>query len=147
METIKMTNTDIFARRAGAIILDGILLGVLFFVLMMILGAIGMSAGRRPMFALIGIGYLIAIVVTFLYFVLLEGPMGNGQTLGKKVLGIKVTTEDGKALSYGKSAIRNILRVIDMLPTLYVVGIILIFMTEKDQRLGDIVAKTIVVKA
>ncbi|MBU4502992.1 MAG: RDD family protein [Nanoarchaeota archaeon] len=127
-----MTNTDIFAKRVGAIIVDTILHSILVPVLMIF--ATGASS------------FVWGIVILFSYYVLLEGPAGKGQTLGKKVMGIKVTTEDGKVPSYEKSAIRTLLRPIDGF-LMYLPGTIVIFATKKDQRLGDIAAKTIVVGA
>lgn len=90
---------------------------------------------------------LILVVVMLLYHILLEGPLGGGQTLGKKIMGIKVTTEDGDVPSYRQSAIRTVLRIIDWFPTMYIIGAILIETSEKDQRLGDRIAETIVVLA
>lgn len=92
------------------------------------------------MFGIVAIMWFLWLVYT--YF---EGT--SGQTIGKKVSKIKVVKEDGSRCDLGSALIRNILRIIDHLPFLYLLGIILIAATEKKQRLGDMLAKTIVVKA
>ena len=145
-----MTDTNIFTRRFGALVLDSAIFAVMFAVLMVFLGAIGVLVEACPASMVVFAGIISALLtkfVAFVYFVLLEGPVGKGQTLGKRVMKIKVTAEDGGIPGYWQSAIRNILRIIDMLPALYLIGAVLIFLTEKDQRLGDLAAKTKVVKA
>jgi uncharacterized RDD family membrane protein YckC len=88
---------------------------------------------------------LIALIIYFLYFTLLEGH--NGQTVGKMAVKIKVVKEaDGSPIDYGEAAVRTILRVIDGL-FLYLIGAILIRSSDEKQRLGDRVAHTVVVKA
>ncbi len=84
-------------------------------------------------------------LVGILYFAILEGTMGA--TLGKKVVKIKVVKEDGSACGIGPAFVRTLLRIIDGLPFLYIIGMVLISRSDKKQRLGDRVAKTVVVKA
>lgn len=140
---------NILARRFGALVLDSIIFATMLFVLMIFLSAIGVLIGACPVSMLLFAGIISLLFIkfiAFIYFVLLEGPVGKGQTLGKKAMGIKVTAENGEIPTYGQSVIRNILRIVDMLPALYLVGAILIFLTKKDQRLGDLAANTQVVK-
>ena len=61
-------------------------------------------------------------------------------------MGIKVVKEDGSECTYGAAFGRNILRLIDVLPTIYIVGLIAIASSEKRQRIGDQAAGTVVVK-
>ncbi|GAB2565777.1 RDD family protein [Gracilibacillus alcaliphilus] len=89
--------------------------------------------------------FLIAMfVLNFGYFVFLEFFWG-GKTIGKKLLGIRVIQENGHNITFLSSLIRNFLRLIDMLPTMYAVGVIMIFSHPKHKRLGDLAAGTIVV--
>ena len=139
-------------QRAVAVIVDGIIVSIVGGILIMILGVVGVGAGTATdsegVFAMImGVGSLAIVLVMFLYYILLEGPMGGGQTLGKKLMGIKVTTEGGSVPSYVQVTIRTVLRLIDMMPTLYILGVILVAISEKKQRLGDMLAKTVVVTA
>jgi uncharacterized RDD family membrane protein YckC len=59
---------------------------------------------------------------------------------------IKVIREDGKPIDMNQALIRNILRIIDGIFG-YLIGVILIWRSDKKQRLGDRIAKTVVVKA
>ncbi len=85
----------------------------------------------------------ISIVIPFGYFVLLEG-LWNGQTLGKKALGIRVRMADGTPITFGSALGRNVLRIADFLPSFYFMGLLAIFSTPRAQRLGDLVANTVV---
>lgn len=69
----------------------------------------------------------------------------NGQTPGKKALGLRVRMADGTPITPAAAFLRNALRVADLLPGTYTLGITSIFFTEKSQRLGDLAAGTIVV--
>ncbi|WP_455363460.1 RDD family protein [[Eubacterium] cellulosolvens] len=80
-----------------------------------------------------------------IYFTYFEGT--SGQTIGKKFAHVRVVKEDGSSCDFGSALVRSILRIIDSLPAFYILGIILIAATDKKQRLGDMLAKTIVVKA
>ena len=84
-------------------------------------------------------------LIFILYYTILEGTMGA--TVGKKLAKIKVEKEDGSACGIGPAFIRTLLRIIDGLPFLYIIGIVLITRSEKKQRLGDRLAKTVVVRA
>lgn len=86
---------------------------------------------------LIGIAY-------YVYFIVMEGT--SGTTLGKRILKLRVVKVDGSPLTMGDAAIRNVLRIIDGIFG-YLVGAILIWTSPDKQRLGDRVAKTIVVTA
>jgi uncharacterized RDD family membrane protein YckC len=78
--------------------------------------------------------------VMALYFVLLEGLVGA--TLGKWLLGLRVVRSDGGRPGLWKSAVRNALRVVDSLPTLHILGAILIARSAERARFGDRVAGT-----
>lgn len=70
----------------------------------------------------------------------------RGQTVGKRLLHLRVLDEQGMHLEFSQIAIRNLLRCIDMLPLCYAVGGIACALTRKAQRLGDLAASTIVVR-
>ena len=78
------------------------------------------------------------------YYTYLEG--SRGQTIGKMITKIKVVREDGSPIDMNQAFTRNILRIIDGI-VVYLIGAILIWRSDKKQRLGDRVAKTVVVKA
>ena len=87
---------------------------------------------------------LVFLFVIFAYFILMEAYAG--WTVGKKVLGLRVVDSDGNNIGLLKSVIRNLLRVVDGLPTMNILGVILIALSPRGQRFGDRIAKTFVVK-
>jgi uncharacterized RDD family membrane protein YckC len=71
----------------------------------------------------------------------------RGQTVGKRLFRLRVMDVQGLRLQFSQIMIRNLLRFVDTLPILYTVGGIVCFFSKKAQRLGDIAANTIVVRA
>ncbi len=137
-------NVKVTGRRILALLIDGILLGIVFGVLSVLFGSASASGGQASA-SLSGVSSLIFFVIGVLYWVLMEGYLG--QTLGKMALGIKVVrADDGKVPGVGKAFIRNLLRIVDELPVFYLVGFIAILASSKNQRLGDMAAGTLVVR-
>ncbi len=83
------------------------------------------------------------VLIPFGYFTVLEG-LWNGQTLGKKATGIRVRMVDGTPVTFSAALGRNLIRPADMLPGSYFVGFVAMFTNAKSQRIGDLVAGTIV---
>lgn len=87
----------------------------------------------------------------FIYFVLSIGYgmtlewFWRGQTLGKRLLRLRVMDVQGLRLQFSQVAVRNLLRFIDSIPIFYCVGGIAMLLNRRNQRLGDLVANTIVV--
>jgi uncharacterized RDD family membrane protein YckC/uncharacterized membrane protein SpoIIM required for sporulation len=79
------------------------------------------------------------------YFTLFEG-LRDGQTPGKKWLGIRVIQESGHGVSLREAAIRNLVRIADFLPPPYLGGAIVMALHPKARRLGDLAAGTVVVR-
>lgn len=88
--------------------------------------------------------FLIMFVFQWGYFSLFEA-FWNGQTPGKRLFRLRVLEQSGRSISFMDALARNLLRIVDGLPGLYMVGIIFLFSTRRCQRLGDMVAGTIVV--
>jgi uncharacterized RDD family membrane protein YckC len=70
----------------------------------------------------------------------------RGQTVGKRVLRLRVMDEEGLHLRFSQVVVRNLLRLIDIVPGFYLVGGIVCLLTRKSQRLGDIAAGTVVIR-
>jgi uncharacterized RDD family membrane protein YckC len=83
--------------------------------------------------------------IIFFYDVLFE-VLGRGKTPGKRWTGLRVVRSGGRPITLVRSALRNILRLIDILPSFYAIGMIAIFATPRNQRLGDLAAGTLVVR-
>lgn len=94
--------------------------------------------------------YAVMIILLFLtfsgYFAFFEW-LWSGQTPGKRWLKLRVIREDGRPITFWEAAVRNLLRSMDMMPApFYSIGLISVFATTRDQRVGDMVAGTVVVR-
>ena len=88
--------------------------------------------------------YIIAqLALTFVCGVVLEW-FWNGQTVGKRLLGLRVIDARGLRLTFPQVLIRNIFRLIDQLPVLYALGGLIAWLSPKRQRLGDMAGGTVV---
>ncbi|TYR75981.1 RDD family protein [Rossellomorea vietnamensis] len=92
----------------------------------------------------IAITVIVLFVINWGYFFAYEFFSG-GKTLGKSIIGIRVIQDNGQSITLLSSFIRNLLRIIDMLPFYYIVGMLMIFFHGKHKRLGDLTAGTVVV--
>ena len=131
------------ARRAVAHVLDLIgCYGVVFVVALVAIGADRFSGSEQG-----GVGVGVVLVVLFVaqwvYFAAWE--VLRGTTPGKMLLGLRVLTTSGRPIGPWAGILRNLLRAADVLPLGYVVGLGSMLATERFQRLGDLVAGTIVV--
>ena len=122
------------------------LLDVLIVAVAMLAVELGVTfgLGRIDPAIATGVGLFLLFLLPILYFVLLEG-LWNGQTLGKRALGVRVRMADGTPVGLEAAIARNLLRPADMLPPPYLIGLAAIFLSPKAQRLGDLVANTVVV--
>ena len=84
------------------------------------------------------------MLVAYFYHSLLEGIWGK--TIGKKICGIIVLKDDFTKCNISKGLLRNLMRIVDVFLFYYLVGVVSILGTMKWQRLGDIVAGTVVVR-
>ncbi|EMA00666.1 Uncharacterized membrane protein YckC, RDD family [Haloarcula vallismortis] len=129
------TEGDVIWRRVAAIILDIVVIGIASSAIIGVLGQIRLGV----------LGNLFGLLIGFGYYIYLEGQYG--QTIGKMALDIVVVTEDGDPIKYGPAAIRTLLRIVDVLPAFYLIGFVAVLVTDRKQRLGDIIADTVVVRA
>ncbi len=130
---------------------DVLLIGC-FYVLLGIVIAVatrGASAGSLPRFSLAEKWFVAGIIfVNFLmiwgYFSLFEG-LWHGQTPGKRWMKIRVIKDSGRAITLFEAMARNLLRVVDLFPSFYLVGVVTMLCNRSQKRLGDLVAGTIVI--
>lgn len=122
------------------------LLDALIVVAAMIVLSIGILAvlARFDSAIASGLVMFLTFILPILYFVLCEG-LGNGQTIGKRTMGVRVRMADGTPVGLEAAILRNLLRPADLLPGPYLVGLASMFLSSRAQRLGDLVAGTIVV--
>lgn len=97
-----------------------------------------------------GIGQAVSLIAYFLlewFYPVAFEVWRNGQTVGKKMLRLKVIHDDGTPITFASSLIRNLLRAVDWLPLFYVTGIVASVCNRQFKRVGDLAAGTMVVYA
>lgn len=118
---------------------------VLIAVILMSFPIVEQAVSGAPKWVL-AIMILLLFVIFAGYFAFFEWAW-NGQTPGKRWLKLRVLREDGRPITFWEAAVRNLLRTFDMMPApFYSIGLITVFSTTRDQRIGDMVAGTVVVR-
>src|SRR3989442_4197311 len=132
-------------NRGFAAVLDFLIASLIAFTASMILLLLGAaSSGGLLLFS--GLAVIVTLVLIWGYFILLEW-LWNGQTIGKRAYKLRVINEDGSPARFTQVLIRNLLRLVDFLPSFYGLGVLIIIISPKSQRLGDLAAGTYVVRA
>ncbi len=88
---------------------------------------------------------LIVMFLDFWFYHTLFEMLMRGQTPGKRLMNLRVVRENGSPINWETSILRNFMRMVDMLPGPYLFGLISLFSTRQFQRIGDLVAGTLVV--
>ena len=123
-------------------IVDELLKGAVLFALFIVAGSFGPDEGGFFLALLI----VAAFVVFWGYDVAFE-TLASGRTPGKRVAGLRVVRLGGEPVGFVASAVRNLFRIVDMQPGfVYAVGALTVLFTERNQRLGDLAAGTLVVR-
>lgn len=137
--------------RGVAMAIDSVVWFALFFVSTFLVAAITgdiQTSGATTNADLEGTPALVSLILWFGlslgYHALLEWRFGR--TIGKALVKIRATNADGSPLSLQSSLVRNVLRLVDFLPLLYLVGIVSLTLSDRSKRLGDRVADTVVVR-
>lgn len=131
---------DLLGRRISAALIDLALLIVLFIVLALTIGESEAEGGSASL-NLEGGPLAVYLVLVLVYYFALEAAIG--QTVGKRLLGLRVVRIDGSRPSVAAIALRTLLRIVDWLPFGYLIGFITMMATgQRRQRLGDLAAKT-----
>jgi uncharacterized RDD family membrane protein YckC len=120
--------------------------GIALLVVLGFLGVAGAFAGLREsslwVLAALVFG---AFLLLFGYFAAFELAW-NGQTPGKRVIGIRVVKDSGRPLTPAETIGRNLLRIVDQLPALYALGVLVALLNAQNKRLGDFIAGSIVIR-
>lgn len=131
-------------NRGFAALVDFILAALVF---VGALWAFSLLSGRFPVAGpFFGILILATFTLAWSYFVLLEW-LWQGQTVGKRLYGLRVIRADGAPAGFVAVLVRNVIRVVDFLPLFYGLGLLMIIFSSRSQRLGDLAAGTYVVRA
>jgi uncharacterized RDD family membrane protein YckC len=140
---LELTLAGVGSRFASALV-DYLIQGAILVALFAVMAA---AVHADPA----GGGFALAIwaVLSFLLFVGYDVSfevLNSGRTPGKRLNGLRVVREDGSPVTFATSAVRNVLRLVDIQPGLYLVGMASILIARRNQRLGDLAAGTLVVR-
>lgn len=142
-------DVDVVGLRAAAQLVDLFVGGVFFaiplFLAFLIAAVMAPRSGEALVSLIILIGFALAAFAVLGYSLLIEG-IWDGYSVGKYIFGIKVVMEDGGECTMGASVIRNVVGWIDRF-FYYAVGLLVISVSDMNQRIGDHAASTVVVKA
>jgi len=137
-------DVHVTGRRILATIVDGLIFGGLYTVMVILFGSISSVGSADWNGSMPALPTLLYGVIIVLYYILLEGYLG--QTVGKMLFGIKVVREDnGEVPGLGGATIRTLLRIVDGIAS-YLVAFITVLISGKNQRFGDMAAHTLVVR-
>lgn len=98
----------------------------------------GSGSGRTP--------FLVAMAIYLLYQPVLEIAQ-HGLTPGKRIARIRIVMRDGSPPTFGALLVRNLFRLVDSLPMFYALGLLVMMVSKRPSRIGDIAAGTLVVHA
>ncbi len=124
--------------RVGAQLIDGLIKLAIWLVLFF-------SLGSRSEFGFTLVFVLYFLVALLVYELVFEA-LWAGRTPGKAAFGIRVVSSDGSPARFSAIVVRNLLRLVDILPIFYAVALVGVFATKRHQRLGDLAAGTIVIR-
>ncbi len=115
--------------------------------LLVALGLVAWGAGvliGNPLVPVVA--FLVAGFLVFWGYFIASELAWSGQTLGKRLMRLRVVGTHGEPITAGQAIIRNLVRIVDFLPSYYGIGAVAMFVTSRNQRLGDLAAGTLVVK-
>ncbi|HVB71441.1 MAG TPA: RDD family protein [Acidimicrobiales bacterium] len=131
--------------RFMAFVIDSILLAIVLVVVNVALFAGFSSNTRSDKILTAGLSLLTFLLIFAGYFIVCE-MLWSGRSIGKRAAGIRVVSATGVAEGFWSILLRNIARLIDFLPIFYIVGSISILASANNQRIGDMLANTIVIR-
>ena len=131
------------SRRIAAGFIDSLVLGFAFLILLYVSSGSLMHLTELSSYSNYSAVALLALS-GFLYYSVLEGLLAT--TIGKSILKLTVVQRNGEGCSFEATLKRNLLRYVDWLPILYLVGTIAVMTSTNRQRIGDRLAGTIVTR-
>ena len=132
-------------RRGIAWLLDFLFLSIFFFPATYLYSGKWIMGPEEHLWGISDPICIVFLFIIFAYLILMEAYVG--WTVGKRIIGIRVIDESGGKIGLSRSIIRNLLRFVDGLPAFSILGIVLIASSPRDQRFGDRIAKTYVVRS
>ena len=133
--------------RSLALAVDTLIQGAIVLIIVLIIvgaSALQRTLGGTPGVWPVAVGLVLGFVVFYGYFAIFEIAW-QGQTPGKRAVGLRAISASGRPLTVQGALLRNLVRIVDSLPGLYALGIMSVLITRRGQRLGDLAAGSVVV--
>jgi uncharacterized RDD family membrane protein YckC len=131
-----------------AAIIDTLVIGAALLILGLLVSVVSANTDFTPTTSssvAAAIGAILSFLILWGYYIVFE-LVWNGQSIGKRAIGLRVVREGGQPVTFVGSAIRNLIRIVDFLPAFYGIGVIVMFVDRRARRLGDLAGGTLVVK-
>lgn len=142
---LSLTLAGVGSRFAAALVDYSIQLLILVALAAALFGGLALAGGDTGG-GVAGAIYAIASFLLFVGYDISFEVLASGRTPGKRLNGLRVVRMRGEPVTFLTSAVRNVLRVIDILPGAYLVGAVSVLATAQNQRIGDVIAGTLVVR-
>jgi uncharacterized RDD family membrane protein YckC len=141
-----MLDEHVVVRRILAVCIDSLILSIIMFFVNGSFGSMHVTGGTIPTnyTAIYTVDWPWYILLVFTYFFMLEARFSS--TIGKRLLGLRIVDRTGQPITLRAALLRNLLRFIDAFPCFYLLGGIIMLRLPQRQRIGDLVAQTLVVR-
>jgi uncharacterized RDD family membrane protein YckC len=140
-------------HRIAAFCVDTAIRGACFFLFyFLLLIIVAGSAVMHSLFRAEALHETVLVVLLLLFalflfaYQLIFELIWKGQTPGKRVMHLRAVNDDGSYMSFGTAVLRNMFRIVDMLPAGYMVGLAAMALNRRRKRVGDYVAGTVVIR-
>jgi uncharacterized RDD family membrane protein YckC len=130
-----------------AALIDTLLIVILQIIVLIVFAALlnEVTPGSATESILTALQLIVSFAFLWGYYLFFELAW-NGQSPGKRAGRLRVVRQGGRPVTFVASAIRNLVRIVDLLPFFYVLGLLTMFIDRRTRRLGDLAAGTLVVK-
>ena len=131
--------------RALAALIDHVLVSIVIAVGVALLALLGDTLGITSGLLIITLILFGSFFLLCAYYIAFE-VLWNGQTPGKRALGLRMVHVSGRPIGFGTSTVRNLMRLVDFLPVAYGIGFVVMFFDKRARRLGDMAAGAMAVR-
>lgn len=135
------------SKRWWAAAIDFVIVSIITFILVYCFGDGTTDENGFTTYTLTGLPFVLSSFVPWFLLLPLMEALNNGQTLGKMIFKIRSADMTGNKIGMSSAVVRHLFDIVDYLPFFGIVGILVASYNSYKQRVGDLIAKTIVIEA